>query len=87
MWRIAEGRCGEAFGLGRESLSRDVLPMYAPVAERRVASDIVRLRRRSTGEAEKLLCCKAEVLIGGVEGRWMMGTWGGLALSEALIRT
>lgn len=87
MWRIAEGRCGEAFGLGRESLSNDVLPMYAPVAERKVASDIVVLRRRSTGQAEELLCCKTEVLMGGMGGRRMMGTWGDLALSKALIYT
>lgn len=61
--------------------------MCAPVAERKVASDIVALRRKSAGQAEELLCCKAEMLMGGMEGRRMMGTWGGLALSEALIHT
>lgn len=87
LWRIAEGSCGEAIGLGRESLSNDALPVYAPVAEHKVASDIVVLRRGSTEQAEELLCCKAQVLMGGLEGRRTMGTWGGLTLSEVLIYT
>lgn len=54
--RIADGSRGDADGLGRESLSIEVLAIYAPVADPRVASDIVMCRDVET----KRLCCPTE---------------------------
>lgn len=45
MWRIAEGRCGEAFGLlerrERESMSRDVRLVEDTGGDRRMDSGIL----------------------------------------------